>query len=122
MSNLLHFPHEAASTSPTQDARNPLLSVTSAVRRRASIAAGAFRRFLSRVRELARSEWTYEESRSPWRSCPTCPEIHNGGHRCPNRLVAFCLECNRRRLLDKFARCAAGHRSVVQITFRTSRS
>jgi hypothetical protein len=125
MNNLLRFPHEATvNDSSSQAASAPHLRTD--FRRIASTVAGAIRHFLDRFFELLTpvalpGVIDMKASRSRWRRCPTCPEIHNGWHRCPNRLIGFCADCNRRRLLDQYARCPLGHRVIAGITLRTSR-
>jgi len=55
---------------------------------------------------------------APWIRCPHCRKIVPAGHRCNQRAIGFCCQCDRRRLLNG-ARCSnCGSNSITDIHFR----
>lgn len=83
----------------------------------AALVASAVRRFRGYLRE----NWIYDESRSRYRTCPVCREIHPGWHRCQQRLAGFCASCGRKRFLNRFGECNSGHDEVTDVRFRKKR-
>jgi len=83
----------------------------------------AAERLAERFFDLVAAIWTspfsdLEESRYPWRKCADCSSLHAGWHRCPNRLLGFCVSCDRKRLLNRFGMCPSGHTAIAWRTFR----
>jgi hypothetical protein len=70
--------------------------------------------WIGAVRERAQ----YSESHRRWRLCDTCGEVHDGFHRCREKLVGFCIDCQRKRFISRSSTCPAGHREIVNIHFR----
>lgn len=46
-------------------------------------------------------------------SCPTCPEIVDYTHRCPNAVEGRCLTCGLTVDLDRYGRCPQGHSEMA---------
>jgi len=75
----------------------------------------------ARFRELWRDEWHGWITRAKTRTCRSCWAIHDGWHRCPNRIVAFCQTCGRKRFLNRFGECNSGHDEITDVQFRTTK-
>lgn len=59
-----------------------------------------------------------QESRREWKKCPQCPAIHQGWHRCPNRIVGFCCACDRKVFLNRTGNCPLGHSEIAWRSLR----